>query len=328
MHRLLTGVLLLAVASRSATGQSTGITAPEQKASAAQNAVENLSKPEVLRLIALNEAETRDGEKNHADRKQLILFYSNLGILYEDADMCFKAEDAMRRAIALLRDGPQDQLAAEIGQLAVLHVSMGMTRQAEKDEIQALQIRQAVGDPVGIALAERDLAGLYAGQRKFTKALDYAPKAFAILANRQDVSVVDRIAVRQTLGFALTGIRNCGPGIQALKDAFELAKSSTEENSQSVGYSEFLLGFGYWQCGDREHAAVWLQRGTTDMKGGFGWGQDMYVNAMKSYVRFLRESGQQEAAVSAEAVVHQAESVVDASALAGRTEGFRSAGSK
>ena len=59
----------------------------------------------------------------------------------------------MRRAIALMKNGPQDQLALELGQLGVLHVQMGDISQADRDEMQALRSREAVGDAIGIALA-------------------------------------------------------------------------------------------------------------------------------------------------------------------------------
>jgi hypothetical protein len=60
------------------------------------------------------------------------------------------------------------------------------------------------------------------------------------------------------------------------------------------------------------------------MRADYGWEHAMYVDAMKNYARFLRQNGQREAALTAEIVVRQAESIVDASALTGRTDGFRS----
>ncbi|MFZ1939307.1 MAG: hypothetical protein WBA18_10120 [Terracidiphilus sp.] len=325
MIRLLTGVLLSAAACAPAICQSSTPTA--QKADAAQIADLNLQKPDVLRLIALNESAARNSEATHADPKRLVIFYKNLGILYADAGMPLKAVDAFGQAIALLKNGPQDELAEEIGQLAVLHVALNKMRQAEKEELQALQIREAVADPVGIARAQSALAGLYDEERKFSVAADYAEKAYNILADRPDVAVADRIGVRHTLGFALTGMRNCERGIEVLKDGHDLALKSPGIGMATLAYSEYVLGFGYWHCGDRVTAATWLERGTTDMRADFGWSRAAYVNVMKQYARFLREGGQQDAAVSAEAVVHQAESVVDASTLADRAAGFRSTGS-
>lgn len=325
MIRLLTGVLLSAVACAPAICQSSTPTA--QKADAAQIADLNLEKPDVLRLIALNEAAARSGKASHADPKSVVIFYKNLGILYAYGGMPFKSEDAIRRAIALLKNGPQDQLAQEIGELAVLHAAMNKVRQAEKEELQVLQIRETLGDPVEIARAQSALGGLYDAEEKYSQGLSYAQKAYDVLADRSDVDVPDRVGVRHTLGYALTATRDCDPGIRVLRDALDLARVDPGVGQMSVGYSEFVLGTGYWHCDDRVNASKWLELGTTDMKADYGWGRAMYVNAMKQYARFLRQDGRQEAALSAEAVVNQAQSVVDASTLADTAKGFRSSGS-
>jgi tetratricopeptide (TPR) repeat protein len=324
MIRLLLGLLIIALAGAVTASQQSAASSPQQNAPARPD------KPEVLRQIALYEAEARSGEAAHNDPERMAKIYVALGILYADAGMYLKSEDATRRAIALMKNGPQGELADEFGLLAVLHVVMGEIGQAERDEMRAMQARQAQGDPLGIALTEDDLAGLYNEERKFKKALDYAQKAFAALADRTDVSAVDRIAVRETLGFALIGTRSCEQGIAMLKDGLDLSNISLGADSVKQGYAEYVLGFGYWHCGNRDQAAAWMGHGTTrmSMKADFGWDRGIYVNAMSQYARFLRETGQQEAAVAAETVVHQAQSVVDANALTGRAEGFRSTGSK
>src|SRR5260370_875341 len=242
--------------------------------------------------------------------------------------MYLKAVEAVQREIALLRDGTQEELAEEIGQLGMVHVAMGNLRQAERDEVQALRIREALGDPLGVALTEDDLADAYDEGREFKRAADYAEKAFAILSNRPDVSATDRVLVRLRLGFALTGMRSCEQGIGILKDALELARNSLGADDLMVGDTEYELGFGYWHCGDRDHAAEWLERGTSHMKAAFGWDRTTYLNAMSHYARFLRENGQLEAADSAEAIVHQAEAVVDARSLTGRSKGLPTPGAK
>jgi tetratricopeptide (TPR) repeat protein len=219
-------------------------------------------------------------------------------------------------------------LADVYAQLAVLHVEMGQTAQAKRDEMRALQIREAMGNQVAIAFSWKDMAGLFTVERKPKEAAGYAQKAYDVLAHRPEVDADDRVAVTESLGFALTAVRNCERGIPILKDAIELSKSSYGADSRNQGYAEYLLGFGYWHCGNRDQAAVWFERGTTLMKADFGWDRDLYLNSMKNYARFLRENGQVEAAVSAEAVVHRAEALVEAQTLGGRTEGFRSAASQ
>jgi tetratricopeptide (TPR) repeat protein len=310
------------------SGQSSTLTAPEHTSSAKQIEDMHLSQPEVMQLIRLNEAEVQKNEKADGDRKGLMIAYSNLGILYSEAGMPFKAEEAMKRTIALLGDGPKVQLADEMAQLAVVHVAMNKVKQAEKDVSGALQLREKVGEPVGIALAESALAGFYEEEGKYAKALDLSEKAYAALANHGEMETHDRIEIRHTLGFALTATGNCTRGIGILQDARTIARDSPELSLPTLGFAEYVLGVGYWRCGDRINASRWLDRGTTDMKADFGWDRALYLSAMQQYARFLRKDGQLEAAVSAEAIVNQAKSVVDANTLADGAQGVRASGFK
>lgn len=86
-----------------------------------------------------------------------------------DAGNGLKAEGAFRRVIALLKDGPQNRLVVEMEQLVVLQVATGEMRQAERNEQKALEIRQTLEDPVGVALTESAIAGVCAVERKFTR---------------------------------------------------------------------------------------------------------------------------------------------------------------
>jgi tetratricopeptide (TPR) repeat protein len=323
MIHYLIAVFIFAFAGTFANGQSVGAIAP-LAAVVPQSKAEFPGKPELLRRIGLYEAAARKAETAHTDRKSLVKIYANLGGLYEDAAMYPKAEDAMLRAISLLRAGPQDELAEEIGHLAVLHVAMGELREAERNQMEALAIRESVGDPTGIALTWNDLADLYIKNRQYKKALDYAQRAMDVLADRPDLSTSDRIAVRQTLAFALCGVGNCEKAIPLLKDALELSKSSFGADSLPVGIDEYLLGYAYWQSGNLHDAAEWMGQGIARMKVDLGWGHTIYVNALRQYAKFLQKTGQTEAAASADIEVHQAEALVDARSFTKRPDTFRS----
>lgn len=326
MFPLVKGILAFTLAGAVAAAQSNSMsTSPEPARTAA---AKQPDKAELQRQIAAYENAARSGEAKHSDRMELAGIYRILGSLYADAGEYMKAEDAMKQAVADLKDGPQADLADELGQLGVVQVELGKAKQAEQDEMAALQIRESLGDLVLTAFTWNDLAGTYSVQLKFKKAVEYAQKAYDVLGNRAELSVDDRIAVRQTLGYGLTGMNHCSQGIPVLKEAFELAKNSYGDHNPRVGYTEYVLGFGYWHCGDTEHAAAWLEHGTTDMKADYGWDRSLYLNAMKQYARFLRTTGLLAQAASAEAVVNQADAVVDVRSLTGRGEGFRSAGSK
>ena len=111
-----------------------------------------LDRAELLRRIDLYESAATRAEASHVSDADKVRIYTSLGNAYLQATMYLKSEDAMHRAIALLRNGSQSDLADEIGHLATLHVVMGNVKQAEKDQLEALRIREAVGDPIGIAL--------------------------------------------------------------------------------------------------------------------------------------------------------------------------------
>jgi tetratricopeptide (TPR) repeat protein len=276
-------------------------------------------KAELLRLISLNEIAIQRTEAADADSADRVEIYLRLGRMYEDAGMYLKSEDALQRAVSLLGTAPQDRLAEAIGQLAGVHDLMGKLREAKREQLEALRMREHVGDPLGTARTWNDLADLYFKQQRYKTAANYAQRAMDVLGNRSEVAPEDRIRVRQSLALALCRIRKCASAIPLLQDALELAKRHSGDDSLAVGVGYYLLGFASWQNGNRSDAAEWMQRGTMRMKVDLGWGQAIYVNAMRQYARFLREQGQLEAAMTAEREVKLAEAVVDARSITGRT---------
>ena len=227
---LMASVMLMALVP--ANGQQAGEQVAHNTAvTTAQSEVGFPGKAELIRDIALYEDAERSAERTHPGMDSMVKIYSNLSGLYEDAGMYVQSEDQMRREIAMLRSGPPDELAEAIGHLAVLHIAMGDLREAEKNELEALRVREGAGDPVGTALTWNDLAEVYIKEKQFKKALEYAEKATSVLADNPKVDVADRIAVRQTLAYALCGMKQCGQAIPILKDALELEKSSYGERT-------------------------------------------------------------------------------------------------
>ncbi len=277
-----------------------------------------LPKAELLRRIDLYEAALHRRGINRIDDASVAQVYTSLGNCYLDVDMYLKAEDAMHHAIALMRHGPQPALADEIGQLAVLHLVMGDLKQAEKEQMEALAIREQISDPIGIALTWNDLASLYIRERQFSKALDYARRAMPVLASNPAVQASDRIAIRQTLASALCGSHQCDRAIPLLQQALSLANDNFGADSLAVGVDNYLLGYAYWQNGQMDEAADYMQRGIGRMKQDWDWGYTLYVNAVAQYVKFLHQRGQTEyAALEERELKHMAE-VVDARSFVGR----------
>jgi tetratricopeptide (TPR) repeat protein len=291
-----------------------------QQPSVTQNGTDpsSLTKAELLRLIDLYEAALRKPELGHSDDTSLAKVYTSLGNCYVEVAMYLKAEDAMNHAIALLRHGSQTGLADEISQLAVVHISTGDLKQAEKDQMEALHIREQIGDSVGIAISWNDVASLYIRERQFSKALDYAQRAMAVLASNPGVPADDRISIRNTLAYALCGRRQCERAIPLLEESLELARENFGADSLAFGVDSYLLGYAYWQNGRMDEAADWMQRGIERMKKNWGWGQTLYVRAVEQYAKFLRQRGQTESAGLEERELRHMTETVDARSFVGR----------
>jgi tetratricopeptide (TPR) repeat protein len=318
MNRTFVAVLMVGLAGVLANAQQGGGNATQASAAATPGDGELVGKPELLRRIALYEAGVQRETAEHAGKDKLAKTYMGLGGLYGDVAMYPKAEDAMRHGIALLRNGSQSDLAEAIGHLAVLHVGMGQFREAEKEELESLGIRESVGEPVGIAQTWNDLADVYVKQQHYKKAAFYGEKAMAVIGDDPKVDVADRIAIRQTLGYAFCLDKECERGLPLLKDAVEMSKGRYGEGSLEVGVAYYLLGYAAWQGGDMNGAADWMGRGINRMKVEMGWGHPVYLNAVSQYAQFLRKNGQMEAADSAQREVRQGQAVVDARSFTGR----------
>jgi tetratricopeptide (TPR) repeat protein len=280
-------------------------------------------RPELLRRIALYEAAEKSADLGRVGLVSMVKIYSNLTALYEDASMYPKAAATVQREIFFLRNGPQNELAEALSQEASLHSAMGDMKAAEKGQLEALRIRETVGDPVGIALAWNDLARVYVKKRDFKKGVDYAQKAMEVLGDDAKLDVTAQIGVRETLAFALCGVKKYGKAISLLKDAIERSRASYGEDSLVVGVEYYILGFMAWQSGDLDNGGAWMAHGTERMKRDLGWGHAVYLHAMNEYARFLRQRGQKQEAAAAEREVRMAQNTVDVGALGIPVAGLR-----
>lgn len=274
-----------------------------------------LDRQELFRQIGINEKAARDAYVEHGSVDKLASIYVKLGLLYGNVALHSDAERSTRRAIELLKDGPQSQLAEEINRLSLLHTSMGKASSAEKEHMQALAICESIADPECMTLTWAHLGTLYFKERKMKKSLEYAGKAYSALAQLPGLKASDRIAILQTKAFALCGNHRCGEAIPVMKDAVAQAQSAYGEDSLSASLDYFMLGYIYWHSKDTTDAAKWMERGIDRMRKDLGWGQPLYVNSMEQYAHFLRETGQRDAATEAESEVRRIQSVVDARTL-------------
>jgi tetratricopeptide (TPR) repeat protein len=268
-------------------------------------------KQDLIRRIGVAAAAAGQAEAAHAANLELGKVYLELGLLYEDAAWWDRSEAALTHAVPLLRTGPMPDLATVIGELGSLHIAMGKLRDSEKEEKEALKIRQSFGDPLQIARSQNDLAILYLTKQNYRKAKDFAQAAEAELATDERASVTDRMIAQLILSEALCYLKECVSAIPLLKANLEAAKTKMSSNDFPIGVSKFLLGFGYWKSGDMSRAEEYLRDGIAQMGIQLGWGHPTYVRALRQYALFLHETHQMEAASAVERSIRQSEAVVD-----------------
>jgi tetratricopeptide (TPR) repeat protein len=274
-------------------------------------------KQAILRQIAVSEADLRQKESAHADNAVLGRGYMQLGLWYTDVGLWNKAEADLEHAVALFRHAsePGDGLAEAVTKLGSLHVVMGRFGESEKEEMEALKLRQNRGDQLQIARSWEDLGGLYLAQHKYAKAKDIAQQAVTEFLSDGKATSYDRISSRYTLSLALCYLKDYQSAFPVVKDALDEANSTQQPNDLPVGFGDFLLGYIYWKFGDPAKADEYMERGKAIMAERLGWQHPTYLGVARQYARFLRETRHVEEAEAVERQIRQAEAVVDVGAL-------------
>jgi tetratricopeptide (TPR) repeat protein len=289
-----------------------------------------LGRDVVLQRVAAAETSVRQAESVHADALVLGKAYAQLGLLYEDAGLWNRAEETLQHAVSLLRQAsdPGDDLAAAIDKLGSLHVSMGKLGDSEKEELEALRLREKAGNKLRIAGSWNDLAALYLAEKKYAKAKDFATRATTEFLSNSKSAAFDRVAARYTLSVALCYVKECVSALPLLKDALQEAKATMRPTDLPVGFGTFLLGYVYWRSGDIARASEAMERGKSIMAEHLGWQHPTYLGASRAYARFLRENSRVEDAEVVERQIRQAEATVDVRALQTQKGTMGFAGSK
>src|SRR5258707_1051597 len=129
-------------------------------------------KQKLMLRIAVEEAAVRQAESVHATNVELSKAYVQLGVWYQAAAQWERSEAALEHAISLVRHTSEAgaDLATALGHLASLHVMMGKFPEAERENQEALRLRQGLGDQLLIARSRDDLAIFYVAKQKFEKA--------------------------------------------------------------------------------------------------------------------------------------------------------------
>jgi tetratricopeptide (TPR) repeat protein len=271
------------------------------------------TRPELLRQISVYETAAKVAQSGGASDETVAKLYAGLASFYEDAGMYARSIGALERAVSLLRRNAElnGELAKNLNHLGMLHLETGKMRDAEREEREALRLRQDVGDSLEIARSWNALSGLYFKERKYVSSKDLAQRALNEFSTNREADAVDRISARMNLSLALCYTKECPAAVPVLKDAVAIARIAFKTNDFVLGETEFLLGFACWKSRDMPGANEHMEEGTSIMKEQLGWGHPAYLSALGQYAQFLRENHRVEDAEVVESQIRRAEEVVD-----------------
>jgi tetratricopeptide (TPR) repeat protein len=288
-----------------------------------QPAPEIPTRAESLRQISMCEAAIKEARSAHASDVVMATMFSRLGSLDVKAGRYGESEAALEQSISLWRRSPASngQLATDISDLGWVHVEMGRMRQAEGEELEALKLREGVGDSLEIARSWNSLAALYLRWNRYATARDFARRAMNEFAVNPRADVVDKVSSEFGLSLALCSMKDCPSAISLLKEGIRIANATFQPKDFPIGVGYFLLGYAYWQSGQLSEAGELMREGTAIMKEQLGWGHPVYLNALRQYALFLNKSKREEDAKMVEAEIRRAEAVVDVHTIKTRRSG-------
>lgn len=271
----------------------------------------------LLDAVAASEAIARKTEQEHLPDLQMARVYWHLGMSYEDAGDIGQSKAALKHSEALFRrsDTSGGELAEALDSLAVLDGVTDKVPLAIKEETEALQLREKLGDRLLIARSWETMTALLLKQKKFDQARVFAQKGADELAENKRATFNDKLAARYALGMALCGQKDYATAIPVLKQAATDARSSLSPQSIQVGIGDFLVGYAYWKSGDTINAGPAMKKGIDVFNTQMIWGSPSYLPVLRAYAKYLHETRNVEEASEVNQRIHQAESVVSVGQL-------------
>lgn len=218
-----------------------------------------------------------------------------LAILYQDAARYVDAERSYTRALDLLRSSDQETRANLMDQAGTLYVEMGRYSEAEQLEQNALVLREAKKDFVGVGLSWMHLSMLSLGKHQNADGEMYAELAVERLVSdrveRNEATPEQKMTALIDLSLARCAAHNCVDAFSPLKKATTIAQENYPKQSFPVAYISFLRGYAAWKQGDERSAARLMKSGTEGMEAQLGWGHPTFISALRQYENFLAQSG-------------------------------------
>src|SRR5271156_1030956 len=234
----------------------------------------------------------------------------HLAMLYQDAARYGDAEHAYAKALELLETGDRTTLANAMDEMGTMYVETGRYAKAEPLEREALAMREAGNDSVGVGRSWMHLTMLSLGRHNLANAANYAELAADRLVPERTGHAAEKAATPEEKMTALIYLslvrcaqRDCAQAIPELRAASGIAQASYGAGGLPVAFTDFLLGYAYWKSGDTRSAAELMKSGTAGLEAQVGWGHPTYIAAMTQYEAFLKQTGRNTEAAEVKAKI-------------------------
>jgi tetratricopeptide (TPR) repeat protein len=233
-----------------------------------------------------------------------------LAMLCQDAARYGEAEHAYAKALELLKTGDRATLANAMDEMGTMYVETGRYAKAEPLEREALAMREAGNDSVGVGRSWMHLTMLSLGRHNLANAANYAELAADRLVPERTGHAAEKAATPEEKMTALIYLslvrcaqRDCAQAIPELRAASGIAQASYGAGGLPVAFTDFLLGYAYWKSGETRSAAELMKSGTAGLEAQVGWGHPTYIAAMTQYEAFLKQTGRNTEAAEVKAKI-------------------------
>jgi tetratricopeptide (TPR) repeat protein len=234
----------------------------------------------------------------------------HLAMLCQDAARYGEAEHAYAKALELLKTGDRATLANAMDEMGTMYVETGRYAKAEPLEREALAMREAGNDSVGVGRSWMHLTMLSLGRHTLANAANYAELAADRLVPERTGHAAEKAATPEEKMTALIYLslvrcaqRDCAQAIPELRAASGIAQASYGAGGLPVAFTDFLLGYAYWKSGETRSAAELMKSGTAGLEAQVGWGHPTYIAAMTQYEAFLKQTGRNTEAAEVKAKI-------------------------
>ena len=229
----------------------------------------------------------------HASVLDKARAWRSLAALQQDAALYAKSATAFAQAIQLFQSAPDSslELAEAIDGRGTLELETSQLAAAETTLTQALTMRLAIRDTLGVARSDVHLANVYLGEAKYKQAYALAKQALANFNKNPQADSLDRSSAMIAISLALCKQNRSGKALPILTDLVALTRRSYPDDSIPVGFAFYLLGYAEQKNHDLSLAMADMKRGIDDLERPIGWGHPIFLEALSQYASLLRETG-------------------------------------